>query len=264
MSRNTHKATGAILAIASSLSLGMAGASQVTATYDGVSPKVKTYVETTLGKGYVTGGLFKFKKTTGAPINTYVDKIEDGNRFVSFCIDLADGASSTTWDLVELKNAPDADTRIGGGNQKPMGATKAAHLAELYGSALQGVGGTLNDARKLDNNQLRALQLATWEVVYETKMSNYDIERGNAKFWRPSKKAHSKSEWKDIKKHTSQFLAAIDGTGPKMSGLMALTNGKKQDYVVQAVPLPAAAWFFGSALLGAGFVSRRRKKQLAA
>jgi hypothetical protein len=45
-----------------------------------------------------------------------------------------------------------------------------------------------------------------------------------------------------------------------MGGLRAITNPDKQDYVVQVVPIPAAAWLFGSALMGTLALGRRKQK----
>ena len=44
----------------------------------------------------------------------------------------------------------------------------------------------------------------------------------------------------------------------QLNNLVALVNDSTQDFVAQ-VPIPAAAWLFGSALVGAVGLGRRRK-----
>ena len=43
------------------------------------------------------------------------------------------------------------------------------------------------------------------------------------------------------------------------SGLFALTSAGAQDFIVQVVPIPAAAWLLGSGLLGLFGLARRKK-----
>lgn len=61
--------------------------------------------------------------------------------------------------------------------------------------------------------------------------------------------------------HANNFLAALNGWVIKNEyNITFYKNAYKQDYVsVQPVPVPAAAWLFGSALIGFVTISNRRR-----
>lgn len=216
---------GSALAIAGVLAFsGNVMGDQVTATLDDIDP-------TSPGGG----GLFYFDDASG-PILFY-----NSDSFVSFCIDLDENVSTNntyTWDVVALGDAP---------NGSPMGTDKAADLAKLYGDQ---IGTSLNDATTLNDGTLIALQLATWEIIYEDFDANgYSVSGGNHF-------VGNNSGWAD---DANDMLSDLGDSGVVMTGLVALTNEGAQDFVAQ-VPIPAAAWLFGSAMVGAGVLGRRKKK----
>ncbi|AGA91778.1 hypothetical protein Thimo_3093 [Thioflavicoccus mobilis 8321] len=239
-------ALGAALAIGGMLAFsGQAMADSVTMTYDGMSPSTAVRIQTKVtGSSQTintTTGLFTFSNVSG-PIDTY-----DDAKVVSFCIDLADGISGAgpyTWEVQSLAGSPNPTAG-------PMEAQKANDLARLLGGAI--TSGVLNDARNLAASEKYALQLAVWEVVSETdNAAGYDVRTGDTKFTNVS---HS------ILNQANVYLGEI-ATATAMTGLVGLTSGTTQDYVAQVVPIPAAAWLFGSALFGMAGVGYRRGRRV--
>jgi hypothetical protein len=235
-------AVGSVLTLAGALAFsGQAAADEVDATVNTLTGAGASY---SLNSGInftgTTAGIWNFTQNSGSLL-TY-----DTNQFVSFCIDLADTIgvpSNHTWDVVGLAAAP--DTTAG-----PMGATKANDLAKLLGGVI--TSGVLNDARLvLDTNTKRAaMQLAIWEVVHETS-GTYSLSGGVAQFTASAA----------IINQANTYLALIGAAGTvAMRGLVGLTSTTTQDFVGQ-VPIPAAAWLFGSALLGVAALGRRRRKE---
>ncbi|UHD16252.1 VPLPA-CTERM sorting domain-containing protein [Thiocapsa bogorovii] len=246
-------AVGSVLALAGALAFsGQAAADTVTATYGGMTQTrgvgysvvlPPTGSPQTTKTGNTTTGIFNFSAAEG-PILTY-----GTDQFVTFCIDLDDTAQtgSRTWDVVGLANAPDSTAG-------PMGDVKAASLAKLLGAAI--TSGVLNDARNLTDVQKQALQLAIWEVVHEgqTNASGefvYDITGGSMKI--------TSGLTTGVLNQATAYLNAMS-TATAMGGLVALTSTANQDFIGQ-VPIPAAAWLFGSALLGIAALGRRNRKQ---
>jgi len=220
-----------------------------------------------------TAGIFNFDEMVYTytpalplgPIDTF-----DTDAFVSFCIDLADtiGNNSThTWDVVRLGEAPDSTAG-------PMGVDKATDIGKALTYALEksannddNVGGTidinsavLNDARYLTAAEKQAVQVVIWEMVHEDPATaGYDLDSGSATFSGLSNSALS-------------FANSILGgykDADKMLGLVGLTSTSTQDFIAQlsgqrefdtVVPIPAAAWLFGSALLGMVGVGYRRSR----
>jgi hypothetical protein len=107
-----------------------------------------------------------------------------------------------------------------------------------------------------------AFQLALWEISYERDktVTPYSVNTGDAKFT-----AGTGTTTQAI---ANDWLAAIyavikggsAGIWTKSNNVFALTNASSQDFIVTTVPIPAAAWLFGSALLGMLAVARRREK----
>jgi len=238
----------AALAMAGVLAVsGPALADQVNARLDSVTPTSPVRVDVTaLAGGGSIGtteyaGLFNFTQNSG-PLLTF-----GTNQFVSFCIDLSDAISSPsthTWDVVDLAAAPDSTSG-------PMGAGKADALATLLGSNL---GAFLNNAVTVlnDNTKKAAMQVAVWEVVFEDAGGAYDVSSGNAQF----------SNNNAVTAQAQLYLNNMS-LGTKMGNLVGLTSTSTQDFVGQ-VPIPAAAWLFGSAMVGAVALGRRRKDKAAA
>lgn len=243
-------AVAAALAIAGGLAVsGQALADQVNAKLESVTPLSKNYrvkIDITSlpgnpGEAFSSteyAGIFDFTLNSGN-LNTY-----DADSFVSFCIDVTDSitvGSAHTWNVVSLADAPDQSSG-------PMGSTRADALATLLGSNL---GTSLNDAVTVldDNTKRAAMQVAIWEVVFESAGGPYKVAEGNAKFTNND----------TVTAQAQLYLDNIAEIGTKMSGLVGLTSTNTQDFIGQ-VPIPAAAWLFGSALIGTIAIGRRKTK----
>jgi hypothetical protein len=229
-------------------------AEQVTGTLDSYEPlsnsdRVIVSISALPGGGSFSGteyaGLGYFTQQSG-PLLTY-----NTNKFVSFCVDLSDniGVPSGTkvWDVVSLGDA--ANTPSG-----PMGDQRAAALALLLGSNDPGSGGSLNDYRNLSTDVERAaMQVAVWEVAFETPSTagSYSLSTGNAKFT-----TTGSGDSATILSTAQGYLDNMT-VGISMGGLVGLTSTETQDFIGQ-VPIPAAAWLFGSALIGAVGLGRRK------
>jgi len=246
-----------------------ATAATVEATFTGVSPSGSVKYElarpstgqSTL-KGTTTGGVFNFTRNGGtAPVllpDTPVSK------FVGFCLELNEyiGGSSPgsthTWTLGDLKDAPiDAGGTITGG----MKATKADQIARLLGHVLP----SFSAAPSLTPDKALALQISIWEIVHETFSGGYGLASGIAKFSAiTTGEAAAIKISEDAISLASGWLAVIHSGSystlwSPARNLYAITLDGVQDYVVQVVPIPAAAWLLGSGLLGLFAVARRKK-----
>jgi hypothetical protein len=255
-SMTSLRAVGTALAIAGVLAFsGQAMADTVTAKFtgmtktDGIGYSVDLPPDTggTTKGGSTDTGLFTFDVGVNTDTGTLPSgpiRFFDTDQFVSFCIDLDDQISknnTVTWNVVSLDGAPDA---IAG----PMGATKANDIAKVLGYTI--TSGVLNDARFLSNAKAQAVQAIIWEIVHEKSSNPYDLALGTATFTGLTNAALTE---------VSDILTKF-GTATAMKGLVGLTKDGKQDFVAQVVPIPAAAWLFGSAMVGAVALGRRKKK----
>lgn len=256
-------AVSSALAMAGALAFsGQVFADTVTANYTGVSPRATVgvhYTPTGLNVNAYAGS-YNFDNATG-PINMW-----EPGKFASLCVDLVDDISESgmygnpqAWDVVSLAATPNA------GSGQAMGVVKADQLARLLGGVL---GTDLNNVRDtttyqdqisgINDNQLAAaLQVATWEIVWEDSSNSFDLGKGDLTFSGISG---------NIAEQANSWLTKVGaGTyGTAMQGLVGLTSPtdppvgtSRQDFVGQ-VPIPAAAWLFGSALIGAVGLGRRK------
>jgi hypothetical protein len=252
---------GSVLALAGALAFsGQAAADTVTANYSNVSPGTNVGYRLTGNTGAfttTTAGVFNFTATDAGPILTY-----ETNKFVSFCIDLDDTikANPQVWDVVSLANAPNPSS------SRSMGPDKAGDLAKLLGGVL---GTSLNNARNTASYNLggsgltldaaqraAALQIAIWEIVWEDSNNAYGVADGQLQFNLGANNV--------IRQQANYWLANLSDY--MMGGLVGLTSPteiggiKTQDFIGQ-VPIPAAAWLFGSALIGVAALGRRNRKE---
>jgi hypothetical protein len=225
---------------------GQALADSVTAKFTGMSQTRGIGYEILLPPdngnsetGSTTTGIFNFTNASG-PIDFFGNS---NDQFVSFCIDLEDTItpnSAPTWDVVSLSEAPDA---LAG----PMGATKASDIAKVLGYTISS--GVLNDARLLSVAQKQAIQALIWEIVHEDPdTGGYNLSTGSATF---------SGLTDDAQAEVTHILNNF-GNATAMTGLVGLTSSSNQDFIGQ-VPIPAAAWLFGSAILGAVVLGRRKQ-----
>jgi hypothetical protein len=172
--------------------------------------------------------------------------------FYGFCIEPTEWlVSQHTYNVVDLTDAPN------NGVSGRMSAENAKDLSLLFGAVLPDFSATIS------NQTAIALQIAVWEIANEGSVNgdSYDVTGGNFvvnnSYSDPSALGIAQGWLEQIMADEFQVQA---------QGLVALVDTdsrdqRGQDFVVQvaAVPLPGAVWLFGSAILGAGIVSRRKK-----
>jgi len=240
---------------------GTASAATVTATWTGINPGgvVKYTLNGRPGggswSGTTTGGVFNFNRTGGDAPTLLPGTGSPTSTFIGFCLELNEyiGGStpgaSHTWTLGDLEDAPiDAAGTITAG----MGITKANHILALLGQVLP----DFSKAASLANDTALALQISIWEIVHETA-SAYALGSGNVTFSAVKDNAISASAMSIA----AGWLTALNGDHgwTAARNIFAISKDGVQDYVVQVVPLPAAAWLLGSGLLGLFAVARRKK-----
>jgi hypothetical protein len=217
---------------------GSAQADTVTTNFANVTPGQNVTVNSTTPafNSGTSAGVFNHTITASSPSG--IDLSPAGtNQFVAFCADLSDTAGdNVVYNIVGLENIPDPV----GSN---MGSAKAWDISRMLYNAL---GANLAAASGLPDVNAAGLQIAVWEVVFETS-GTYNTGLGNITF---SNNASAIAA-------ANTYLGGISGT-MGMAGLVGLTNTSRQDFIAQVVPIPAAAWLFGSALVGIAGVGRRK------
>ncbi|MBS0187987.1 MAG: PEP-CTERM sorting domain-containing protein [Planctomycetes bacterium] len=217
----------AVAGIAGVCSLASA-AFTVQATYIDTNPGVWGKVSLDSGVNYegpVKAGQFNWQRTGG----TYSGL---QGTFATFCIEVHQDifpGNNYTYDVNTVANAPLPINLLYG---TPMGAVKADKISELYGRFYSGLA---------SNDDYASFQIAIWDIIYDNgdgvnngifRAINFGVALGQA----------------DAK------IAAIDGTGPRMSGLGALSSDDWQDQIF--TPTPGSV-----ALLGlGGLVAMRRRR----
>lgn len=256
--------TKRIAGVATSLLAGLlcAGSAQaalgdVRATFDARDPV-----------GY-PAGVFTFKRT-GGTLDTFKGTLLDNSptgQFIGICLELNEGIPAPpsgpfVWNVKTLDKAP-VDARgilhLAGG----MGATRAGQLAQLIGGA---VGGYLPGAYSLSPVEQVALQMAVWEIVFETagnlSVTGGNIGRGFSNLGNGTTGGYPSfidaATTAAATTKANFWLGNLTNYTPARN-LLAITWNDRQDFLVQAVPIPPAAWLLGSGLLGLFAVARRRK-----
>jgi hypothetical protein len=232
------------LCLAMFLIMMPAKAATIIATYNG--ELFSSTIDRSLNSGgtftNVKVGVFDFTRTGG----TYAGFVSPSTEFLAFCIEpgsfITPGASYT----YTVDTLADGPTSPG-----PMGATKADELRELYGRYW-------DFTTPLTTDLASALEIATWEIVRETT-ATLDPLAGSIQFKNPSDAAALTL--------AQSMLASIDGTGPKITGDLALLSPSSvvgaedpfQDVVVRELPTPepASALLIGAGLLGLAALRRR-------
>jgi hypothetical protein len=240
----TTKVSVLIAALAGSMLVAGAASANVTATSWQFVSQTSGITATVNGNSSSgTAGVFQFNGRGGSNTEPLLNNNPVGS-FLGICLEFNELISPLDWDLVDLKDAP-----IDAGNDldAPMGAAQAADLKRLLNGAYAAWSGApLN---------VTALQLAVWEIANEATTA-YNLASGNF-FYQSGNDA--------ARNVANGYLANVmNGTWNDASGVYyALVRNGAQDFVVKAVPIPAAAWLLGSGLLGL-FGLARRKRQVAA
>jgi hypothetical protein len=205
-----------------------AGFDTICATFNGVSPGSGGQYSLNSGanwQGYGSAGLFNWTRTSG----TYSGA--QGN-FMSFCTELREHVSNGNnycYDVVSLEIAPSSG---------PMGAAKADQVRELFGRYYSPAFGSV-----LSADAAAAMQLAIWEIVFETSGS-LGLGAGSAQFTNDNAAAIALA---------GTYLASIDGTGPRNNDIVVMSANGVQD---QIIPTPGTM-----ALLGMGVLAAARRRR---
>jgi hypothetical protein len=139
-----------------------------------------------------------------------------------------------------------APLAAGTNNIGGMGQIKADLVLELFGRYLQDFNAPLT------RQEAGALQIAVWEIVREDS-GILDMYSGDIYFW-----ATNEDPLGTVALAQS-FVQSLDGTGPKLRNLYALSNDTAQDIIVQLqTPEPRSMGILGLALLGLGVLRRKK------
>jgi hypothetical protein len=201
-------------------------------------------VEFTLGGDgrETTAGRFDFERLGGT--HPVTPKPNVGSMFWAFCIELEEFISvgnRVTYDVQPLDV---------GGPGAGMGLARADQVAELLGAVYPDFSVPL-----ASSDEYAALQIAIWEIIYETD-AVLAVGNGFAQFF------NAPVAILDL---ADDYLALVDGIGDRALGLAALVNDNpdperrgRQDMLVQfPVPEPGT---LGLALLGLGAAFGLRRK----
>lgn len=200
------------------LLLGLCSQAQaitISASYDGMAASGSVYRNID-GKAYsLSGGQMTF---TLAPGQTDLPEIGTSTLY-GWCIEPFEsiGYSSYTWELQDLQYGT---TNISG-----MGETRANYLRELFYYVVPDFSVLVSAETAL------ALQIATWEIVRDDAIGNFQLSSGNASFSssNPSGAIALAQGWLDA--------VVNDGdTDPMLSNVYAATLNGTQDIIFQMGP----------------------------
>jgi hypothetical protein len=197
----------------------------------------------------VYAGVYMFNKTAGTGEGQYLDNGTVGG----FCIDLAENIAggSLNYDVLLTQNGPLPMTFLGG----PIGQTKAAYLAELWGEFFDpawAAGGSYTYQQK---REAEAFAAAIWEIVYEDLPSSpigWDVTVDGTGGSRGFRAAYLNYQL------ANSWLRSLDGIGP-MANLRILSYNGSQDFLVELpqMPIPEPSMLAIFAVTGLLFRCRR-------
>lgn len=170
-----------------------------------------------------------------------------GDAFYTFCIEPREFVTIGGTYSYELVSLEQGTSNIGG-----MGVEKADKLRELFGRFYS------DFSQPITTLQAGALQIAIWEIVREDS-GTLNVYSGDIYFF-----TNPNENPAGVVALAHSFVSAIDGTGPKASGLVALYSaGGVQDLIGQtSVPEPATFALTGFGLLGFAMIMKRTRRQI--
>jgi hypothetical protein len=187
----------------------------------------------------VSIGLLHFRQTGG----TY-DVHGDSPDFYAFCIEPLEAAATTTFTLNPLEAG---NTRQGG-----MGIARANQLRELYTRFAPVI-----HTDVLDALTVRALQVATWEIVRETS-GTLDVLSGNIFFSNPTGNPANDGMRSTVYGEANMMLSSLNGDPNYMyNNFSALTRTGRQDVIISQTPEPSSAILLALGLAAVYFARRR-------
>lgn len=155
----------------------------------------------------------------------------DGNQsFIAYCIDTT---QSFGWNNAFTITPTSTNALFGSGKALAMGQLYTQHYASVSNA-----------------QQSAAFQLSLWEIVKETGV-NYSLTTGT--FMATSSNA-------SVASLAEGWLTHLSGAGNAytLTAYVSPTNQDQLRATSAPVPLPAAAWFLGSGLLGLAGIARRK------
>ena len=191
------------------------------------------------------------------------------NGFAAWCLEPMEYLQSpATYDVNTLEDAPQQGSGLTMGSRNGVaGSTRADDMRRLFGGVYDFATDTFSDVTVagLSDRDLRtAFQVAIWEIANETDDAgaagySYDVTSGGFK-----RGSGGGDNWTNVASQANTWLGNLESYGAE-TGLLALVNttNNKQDFIVKVVPIPAAAWLFGSALIGTIAIGRRKTKAKA-
>jgi hypothetical protein len=211
------------------------------------------------------GGIFTFNRTGGtAP--ALMPGTDTVGKFVGICIEFSEGYTADgTYKLVGLEAAPVAGTAAGVMSGAGKYGTRADDLRRFLGHVYPVFGGSVLNTSVAGISAAHAalaVQIVVWEIANENyaKFGEYSLSTTTGDLFRVSTSTTPTA----ARDQARDWLTAFNTSGATwkpLNNLFAIVNDKRpgQDFVVQVVPIPAAAWLLGSGLLGLFAVARRKK-----
>jgi hypothetical protein len=196
----------------------------------------------------------KFSTANGQKINYTIDgKVKTNSWALQFSpVRLDYDNDPTTWtpDLTTLSYCVDLHQSVGNGNRYEVDLQSATAKGENYRNAawlMHQFSSTANTAA-----QKAGLQLAIWEVVYDS--TSIDLDSG-----RFSVQSTGSNSYANAQSYLNELALVPDIS--LVTGLdryVVAYSPTKQDMMI-ATPIPTAVWLFGSGLIGLlGFGRRSR------